>query len=115
MNKFKAIFKHLFAQDKFGTVPFRRKRAAELDGLAIRYVTKRIDDVDNVVGRGGSLSVDGKEFLVFTSGKVRFRAKIDKLDASFLLSGDGVVLTAPNLELGGETETLTAYFVYYRK
>ena len=108
-------FFNILGKNKFGTVAFRRTRAAELHGLSIKYVTQRIDDNDNVVGRGGSLSRDGDEFVVFTSGKVLFRAKIDKMDASYLLSGDGVILTAPTLEKGGTAETLTAYFVYYRK
>ncbi len=108
---------HIFGigKNKFGTIAFRRERAKELNGLAIKYVTERIDDNDNVVGRGGSLILDKKEFIVYTSEKVIFRAKVDKLDASYLLSGDGVILKAPNLERGGEETTMTAYFVYYRK
>jgi hypothetical protein len=82
---------------------------------SIRYVTERIDDNDNVIGRGGSLSLRGEEFLVFSSNEILLRAKVADLDASDLLSGDGVVLTAPNLEDGGKVRTVIAYFVYYRK
>ena len=94
---------------------YRMERAKQLHGQSIRYVTERIDDNDNVIGRGGSLSLRGEEFLVFSSNEILLRAKVADLDASDLLSGDGVVLTAPNLEDGGKMRTVIAYFVYYRK
>lgn len=93
----------------------RKSRAAELHGQAIKYVTERVDDNDNVVGRGGSISVRNGELLLFSSDKILLRADITLLDASYLLSGDGVVLTAPNIEEGGKERRYVAYFVYYRK
>ncbi len=93
----------------------RRRRAMELHGQAIKYVTERIDDNDNVVGRGGSISVRNGQLLLFSSDKILLRAEISTLDASYLLSGDGVVLTAPNLEENGRERRYVAYFVYYRK
>ena len=93
----------------------RRSRAMELHGQAIKYVTERVDDNDNVVGRGGSISVRNGELLLFSSDKILLRADVSALDASYLLSGDGVVLTAPNLEDEGKTHSYIAYFVYYRK
>ena len=93
----------------------RAKRAAELHGQAIKYVTERVDGNDNVVGRGGSLSVRNGELLLFASDRILLRADVTELDASYLLSGDGVVLTAPNREEGGRMRRYVAYFVYYRK
>ena len=93
----------------------RKSRAMELHGQAIKYVTERVDDNDNVVGRGGSISVRNGQLLLFSSDKILLRADILTLDASYLLSGDGVVLTAPNLEEGGKERRYVAYFVYYRK
>lgn len=93
----------------------RRKRAMELHGQAIKYVTERVADNDNVVGRGGSISVRDGELLLFSSDKILLRADVTQLDASYLLSGDGVVLTAPNIEEGGKERRYVAYFVYYRK
>lgn len=98
-----------------GSVAARRQRAGELHGQAIKYVTERIDDNDTVVGRGGSISVRNGQLLLFTSDKILMRAEVDSLDASYLLSGDGVVLTAPNLEQQGAVCRYVAYFVYYRK
>ena len=94
---------------------YRLARAKELSGQMIRYVTERQDGQDVVIGRGGSLSLHGEEFLVHSSGEILLRAKATELDASDLLSGDGVVLTAPNLEEDGRVRTMIAYFVYYRK
>lgn len=93
----------------------KKSRAMELHGQAIKYVTERVDDNDNVVGRGGSISVRNGELLLFSSDKILLRADIMALDASYLLSGDGVVLTAPNLEEAGTERRYVAYFVYYRK
>ena len=93
----------------------RTRRAAELHGQTIKYVTERVADNDNVVGRGGSISVRNGELLLFSSDKILLRAPVAKLDASYLLSGDGVVLSAPNLEEGGKERRYVAYFVYYRK
>jgi hypothetical protein len=93
----------------------RQKRAAELHGQAIKYVTERVDENDNVVGRGGSISVRDGQLLLFASGEILLRADVEALEASYLLSGDGVVLTAPNLEEEGRVRSYIAYFVYYRK
>ncbi len=100
---------------KEDSVAFRRERAASLHGMAIRYVTERVDGEDFVVGRGGCLSVRNGEFLLLSSEKILFRANVDELDAARLMSGDGVVLTAPNLEEAGRVRTYTAHFVYHRK
>jgi hypothetical protein len=44
-----------------------------------------------------------------------FRVRVEELQASYLMSGDGVVLTGPNIEENGRERSLIAYFVYYRK
>lgn len=91
------------------------KRALELHGQVIKYVTERCDGNDNVVGRGGSISVRDNVLLLFSSEKILLRADVATLEASYLLSGDGVVLSAPNLEEGGRERSYIAYFVYHRK
>ncbi len=98
-----------------GVAAKRTKRAAELHGQAIKYVTERVDDNDNVVGRGGSISVRNGELLLFSSDTILLRSDVTATEASYLLSGDGVVLTAPNKEEGGKERSYIAYFVYYRK
>lgn len=93
----------------------RLRRAKELHGQRIRYVTERVAENENVVGRGGSISLRNGEVLLFSSDRILLRADAEKLSASYLLSGDGVVLTAPNKKEGEKVRTYTAYFVYYRK
>ena len=100
---------------KEGSRAYRTARAAKLHGLVIRYVTERHGDNEDVIGRGGNLSIHGDEFLVFSSGEILLRAKVDQLDISELMSGDGVILTAPNLEEEGRVRTMTAHYVYHRK
>ena len=94
---------------------YRTKQALKLHGLVIRYVTERHDDNEDVIGRGGTLAIHGDELLVFSSSEILLRAKICELDVSELMSGDGVILTAPNLEEGGRVRTMTAHYVYHRK
>ena len=102
-------------KENTGSRSYRTAKAVALHGLVIRYVTERHGDNDDVIGRGGNLSVRGDELLVFSSGEILLRAKITELDVSELMSGDGVILTAPNLEEGGRVRTMTAHYVYHRK
>ena len=109
------FFDRLIRKKAPNSAAAKKSRAMELHGQAIKYVTERVDDNDNVVGRGGSISVRNGELLLFSSDKILLRADVEELDASYLLSGDGVVLTAPNIEEGGRERRYIAYFVYYRK
>ncbi len=96
---------------------YRRDFARELDGMKIKYVTERHGDNDDVIGKNGALIVKPDEdvFLVYAESEVLFRCHIPELSAWILLSGDGVVLTAPDIEHGGQERTIIAYFTYYRK
>lgn len=106
--------KGLFKGKADNTLAFRREKAKSLDGKAIRYVTERRNNVDEVVGRAGALNIKGDEFLVLSSFDIEFRCKIDELSASDLMSLDGVVLSGPDLEHGGAFRTVIAYYSYYR-
>ena len=97
------------------SVRFRREMAERIAGQYIKYVTERINNVDEVIGRKGSLAIRDDEFLVFASADILFRCKVNELRASELLSKDGVVLIGPDLEHGGVERTIIAYYVYYRK
>ena len=94
---------------------FRRQRAMELHGQVVKYVTESREGNEDVVGRGGALAVSGDEFIVDTSGDTLFRCKVDELEAAYLMSGDGVIVTGPNLLENGKMRTVTVHFVYYRK
>ncbi|MBR6559176.1 MAG: hypothetical protein IKT70_09270 [Clostridia bacterium] len=88
--------------------------AKKIDGKHIKYVSERHSDVDEIIGREGALIIKNDELIVYASQDILFRAKIDDLKAWELLSLDGVVLTAPDLEHDGIERTIIAYYKYYR-
>ena len=91
------------------------ERAKELHGQVIKYVTERVDNNEDVIGRGGALAVHGDNFIVDASGDRIFVCEIKYLETSWLMSGDGVIIKGPNLLEDGKLRTLTVHFVYYRK
>ena len=93
---------------------YRMEMAKRICGHHVKYVTERIDNVDEVIGRSGGLNIRDDELLVYASFKVLMRCKIADMEASELLSKDGVVITAPDLEHGGKVRTVIVYYVYYR-
>ena len=110
------LLTRLFKSGKDPQSPaFRRRRAAELHGQVIKYVTEQREGNEDVVGRGGALAVSGDEFIVDSSGDNLFRCKVDDLEAAYLMSGDGVIISGPNLLENGKVRTITVHFVYYRK
>ena len=96
---------------------YRRDFVRGLDGMSIKYVTERHGDNDDVIAKGGALIVKPDEdiFLVYAGSEVIFRCHIPELAAWQLMSGDGVSLTAPDLEHDGVERTIIAYYTYYRK
>ena len=106
---------HLFSRKKDpSSKKYRWDMARQMANHHIRYVTEKINDVDEVIGRNGGLNVRNDELLVFASADVIFRCKVEQMQAWELLSKDGVVITAPDLEHGGKERTIIVYYVYYR-
>ncbi len=93
---------------------YRMEMAKRICGHHVKYVTERKDDVEEVIGRSGGLNIRDDELLVFASADVLMRCKIADMQAAELLSHDGVVITAPDLEHGGAVRTIIVYYVYYR-
>ena len=108
------FIKKLSKSKKTDSKNFRIEMANKLNGRHIRYVTEKKDDVDEIIGREGGLNVRDGEFIVLSSGNIVFRAKVEELQAWELLSLEGAVLTAPDLEHGGEMRTIIVYYKYYR-
>lgn len=108
------MFDKLFKSKNPDSPRYRRNKAKEISGQVIKYVTERREDTDVVIGKGGALSLRDDELIVFSSSDVLFRCRAEELGAWDLLSGDGVVLTGPDLEHGGVTRTVTVFYVYYR-
>ncbi len=90
-------------------------RTLALHGKVIRYVAEQQNGSEVVLGRGGSISVRDGHLLVFSSHEIIFRSVCAETEVSHLLSGDGVILEAPNLERGGAMQKITAFFVDHIK
>ena len=93
---------------------YRYDMAERICGHHVKYVTERINNVDEVIGRSGSLNMRDGELLVYASFDVLMRCRIEEMQAAELLSKDGVIITAPDLEHGGKERTVIVYYVYYR-
>ena len=109
------FFKRLTKSKNPNSKKFRREMAYAVCGQHIKYVTEKINGVDEVIGRNGGLNIRNDEFIVYASADVVFRCRIDELQIWELLSKDGVVLTGPDLENGGVERTLIAFYVYHRR
>ncbi len=94
---------------------YRRALADYLDGRALKCVTERIDGVEELVGKGGAIIKKDGELLVYSSQDVIMRVNVDELEAWELMSLDGVVITAPDIEHGGEIRSVIAFYSYYRE
>ena len=111
-----SFFSRLFGRSKDeNSYSFRLERARSLHGQVIKYVTENRDGNEDVVGRGGSLCLHGDEFIVDSSGERLFSCNVRDLEASNLMSGDGVVIKGPDAQNGHCMRTITVHFVYYRK
>ena len=111
-----SFFKKLFGvKPKEGSYAYRLEKAMELHGQVVKYVTERRDDNDDVVGRGGALTVKEDKFIVDSSGDRLFVCEVKALDVSWLMSGNGVIVKGPNLLEDGKERVLTVHFVYHRK
>ena len=110
------FLKKLFGKStKTDSLSFRIQRAKELHGQVIKYVTENRNGNEDVVGRGGALCLKDDKFIIDSSGDRLFMCDVAKMDASSLMSGDGVIIRGPNLLEDGKERVLTAHFVYYRK
>lgn len=103
-----------FSKKNPSSLAYKREMARMISNKRIRYVGEKIDGVEEVIGKGGSISIREDEILVFASADVLFRAKIAEMEASELLSKDGVIITAPDLEHDEKVRTIVVYYVYYR-
>ena len=111
-----SFFSKLFGLDKNpNSYAFRLERAKSLHGQVVKYVTENRDGNEDVIGRGGSLCLHGEQFIVDSSGERSFSCHVRDLEASNLMSGDGVVIKGPDSLSNGKLRTITVHFVYYRK
>lgn len=115
MGIFKKVFKFWTKSKNPESPRYRRDMAKKINGQHIKYVTENRNGVDEVIGRSGGISIRDDELILYASSEIILRAKISELSAWELLSNDGVVLTAPDLEHDGVERTVIAHYTYYRK
>ena len=111
------IFQKIFGKSKNpNSYTFKLERARELHGQPVKYITENRDNNDDVIGNGGALCLHGEDFIVDSSGERVFRCKVRDMEASYLMSGDGVVIKGHD-ELHGNTyRAITVHFVnFYRR
>ncbi len=117
---FKKIIAHWTKPKNPESPRFRREMAERISGQHIKYITEKRGDNEDVIGRSGSLNIKNgngeNEFIVSTptEGTI-LRCCIDDMQAWELMSHDGVVITAPDLEHDGVERTIVVHYVYYRK
>jgi len=107
--------KHWTKSKNINSKRYKRDLANYLDGRSLKCVTERIDGIEEVVGKSGSIIKKDDELIVFSSQEVLLRTKIDDLYAWELLSLEGVVITAIDLEHGGVERNIIAYYSYWRQ
>ena len=111
-----SILKKIFSRKNDTTAySYRLKRAEELHGQVVKYVTENREGNEDVVGRGGAMAVHDGKFYIDSSGDRLFVCDIAELEVSYLMSGDGVVIKGPNKLEDGKIRNITVHFVYYRK
>ena len=94
---------------------FKLDMAEHLNGMPLKCVTERINGIEEVIGKSGSITVRDGELLVYASMDILMRCRVLQMKAWELMSLDGVVITAPDLEHGGEERTIIAHYSYWRK
>ena len=101
-------------KEKTDSIKYRREMAQRIVGHHIKYVTERKNDVDEVIGRDGAMALRDDELIVFASHDILFRTDVATLNASELLSKDGVIISGPDKACGGKMRPIIVYYVYYR-
>lgn len=111
---FKKLFEKLTKSKNPESSRYRHDMAKQICGHHIRYITEKKNDVDEVIGRDGSLNIKDDCLIVSTPSDTILRCRIDEMQAWELMSHDGVSITAPDIEHGGVERTIIVYYVYYR-
>ena len=93
---------------------FRLEMAKKIAVHRLRYVTEREGETELVIGRDGGFNIRNDEFIVSADNHVVFRCNVKEMQASELLSKEGAILTAPDLENSGKLRTVVVYYVYFR-
>ncbi|MBQ7847085.1 MAG: hypothetical protein IJZ37_06535 [Clostridia bacterium] len=116
MSIFKRFLDHYAKPKNENSARFRREMAKKLDKRAIKYVSIRDEGMgETIIGKNGMINLRDGELILISSDQIVFRCTIEELRASELMSLEGVILTGPDLEHGGEERTVVAYYTDFYK
>ena len=107
--------KHWTKSKNVNSKRYKNDLANYLDGRNLKCVCEKVEGIKEVVAKKGSIIRKEDELIVYASQDVVMRADVLDLQAWELLSLEGVVITAPDLEHGGEERTIVAYYSYWRE
>ncbi len=104
----------------FGKISRKEKKqkyamADHLDGKSLRCVGEKKDGIEEIVGKNGAIIRKEDTIIIYSSQDIVLRCRIEEMEAGELLSLDGVIITAPDIEHGGEIRTVIAYYSYWRE
>lgn len=112
MGIIKKLFSKLNKDEQ--TAAFRYNMAKQIDGRHLRYITERCEPDEVVVGKDGHVNITSQDELSVVCGiKTIFRAKIEDLAISHLMSLEGSVLEGYDLENERERK-IVIYYKYHR-
>lgn len=106
-----SLFKRRKPEEKLS---FKTDMARRMTEKRLKYATERDGDTDTVIGKNGGFNVRDGQLIVSADNGVIFRCSIAEMDVSELMSLEGAIISAPDLEHGGKRRTIVAYYVYYR-
>ena len=93
---------------------YKNDLANYLNERSIKCVTERIEGIEEVIGRSGVIMKRDDELVVYCGAETIMRTTIEDLYTWELLSLEGVVITAHDLEHGGAERTIIAFYTYWR-
>lgn len=99
---------------KEDTPAFKNQMANKIATHRIRYVAEHFEEEDLIIAREGGFEIKNGEFIIFADNNVVMRCRITEMQASELMSLEGAIITAPDIEHDGKMRTLIAYYVYFR-
>ncbi|MCI9449935.1 MAG: hypothetical protein HFE30_06765 [Clostridiales bacterium] len=93
---------------------YKNDMAAHLNGMPLKCVCEKVNGIEEIVGKSGAIAVRDGELMLYAGMDIVLRCDVLSMSAWELMSLDGVVITAPDLEHGGTERTVTAYYSYWR-
>ena len=108
----------LFSRRKQKQLDTNTELLAKIAGRIIRDVTSRGTDengnpMETVLGKDGRINTLHDRIVISCGGTEVFRCDTALAKCGELMSLEGVVVTGPN-QVTGRTESVVAYYKYYR-